>query len=198
LNWLSAFSFAAAASYRFATSGVSQVEVAAAVGINRTYYSLFEAGRYLLDRQELTRLRSFLDTRAGPELTLGHECNASESDDDLRAADFEVADDDQDEEANGSSTESRHETHMRLAVAARTVQNIEKTAAETGLDSRRTAAAVVSATAALDVLDYAELLILAVERGLSLAGNPTGDEFAVLPTLEAKQSQAKNLNWPAQ
>ena len=32
--------------------GVSQTKIAAAVGLNRTYYSLFEAGRYVLDTTE--------------------------------------------------------------------------------------------------------------------------------------------------
>ena len=43
--------------------GVSQTEIAAVVGLNRTYYSLFEAGRYVLDDAEETRLRELLSAR---------------------------------------------------------------------------------------------------------------------------------------
>ena len=43
--------------------GASQTEIAAAVGLNRTYYSLFEAGRYVLDAAEEKRLREHLSAR---------------------------------------------------------------------------------------------------------------------------------------
>jgi len=38
---------------------LSQAEVAATLGLNRTYYSLFEAGRYVLDPEEERRLSEF-------------------------------------------------------------------------------------------------------------------------------------------
>src|SRR5262249_43978069 len=43
--------------------GASQTEIAAQVGLNRTYYSLFEAGRYVLDAAEEKRLRELLCAR---------------------------------------------------------------------------------------------------------------------------------------
>src|SRR5690348_14653551 len=43
--------------------GASQTEIAAAIGLNRTYYSLFEAGRYVLDAAEEKRLRELLSAR---------------------------------------------------------------------------------------------------------------------------------------
>jgi transcriptional regulator with XRE-family HTH domain len=43
--------------------GASQTEIAAASGLNRTYYSLFEAGRYVLDADEETRLCELFSAR---------------------------------------------------------------------------------------------------------------------------------------
>lgn len=45
---------------------LSQAEVAQSVGINRMYYSLFEAGRYLLDGPEQQRLIACLGERIAP------------------------------------------------------------------------------------------------------------------------------------
>jgi transcriptional regulator with XRE-family HTH domain len=41
--------------------GASQAEVSAALGINRTYYSLFEDGRYSLSNDEEAKLAEFFE-----------------------------------------------------------------------------------------------------------------------------------------
>jgi hypothetical protein len=50
----------------------------------------------------------------------------------------------------------------------------------TGLDSKRTSAAVASAVASLDQLDYAELLSLDDEDSPVLASAPDASAFAAL------------------
>jgi len=152
---------------------LSQSAVAQAIGMNRMYYSLFEAGRYLLDETEESALRTYLDSQA-VKLPANESVVTVKPSPSKPAADpRHPGEEDDDDQA-------------RIATAEVALEKIATTVQESGLDSKRTAFAVRAATAALQDLDYPELLSLAAGDDESLNGLPEATKFAEL-TIEGKQ-----------
>lgn len=158
--------------------GVSQADVSAALGINRTYYSLFENGRYTLTDEQQSQLAEFL------ELDAAHDDEPPSPDDDESADEVASA-----PEADDDATDD----DPRVINATDALDNVRETAAATGIDSKRTAAAVAAAAAALEGLDYAELLALDHEDKPVLAGAPDEKSFAGLKSLDEKQTWEKRI-----
>lgn len=145
-------------------AGASQIEIAQAVGINRTYYSLFEAGRYVLDDAEQARL--------GDALT-----------------DHGYTPDDDDDEGPEPSARTREPAKVQttgltpdqIAIArAKTALINLRAAVPRGLQSVRVAHATEAAAGALAGLDYADLLQLANENNLATDGLVPLGEFSGL------------------
>lgn len=139
--------------------GASQTAVAAAIGVNRTYYSLFEAGRYVLDEQEQQQLRQFLaDALPAPGSgTSTNDDGASTPSNDRARR--------QPRASSPHPSSAKPDDGTEKAVAALTA--LRSAAAEpNGLRTKRTASAVGDALAALQPLDYAQLLGLANEEAL--------------------------------
>lgn len=155
---------------------LSQNAVAQALGINRMYYSLFEAGRYVLNDSEQKALREFLASR---ELHLVDNYTDAPSKSPQSESDTPTADRDQ-ENARTREAETRTDA-ARAALRA-----VQVTVQEAFLASKRTAAAVAVASAALQALDFAELLTLAEGVSGMAEGLPEASTFAELP-LEDKQ-----------
>lgn len=151
--------------------GASQAAVSAALGINRTYYSLFESERYSLTDEQQAKLSAFLEltTDADP------------------ASDQDPDDDD-------PSAPASPDDDSRLGPASAALENIEDLADATGLDSKRTAAAVGAAMSILEGLDYDELRELDDADHSVLDGMPSSEEFSELQTLALKQEWELKLS----
>lgn len=154
--------------------GASQAAVSAALGINRTYYSLFESERYSLTDEQQAKLSAFLELAT----------------DDDPASDPEPDDDDPASPASPANPNNS----ARLASASTALENIEDLADATGLDSKRTAAAVGAALSILEGLDYDELRELDDADHSVLDGMPSSEEFGELQTLALKQDWELKLS----
>lgn len=162
--------------------GIAQTEVAAALAINRTYYSLFEAGRYLLDAEEQKRLADFF-------LASGHRLvPASDANQLPPTSAAPVAPEVIDADEPSGNDEGEAVDDVRLSSALRALESVRDTVLETGSGSKRTAAAVSAAIAVLETLDYPELLEVAASQRPPLAGLPTSEDFNRMETLEQRQS----------
>lgn len=153
---------------------LSQAALAQALGINRMYYSLFEAGRYLLDADEQKSLQDFLDSH-GIHLD-ADEPQAAATPDSVED-DAPAADSDDDAAPAG-------ESDNRTDAARTTLDRIGTTVQATGLVSKRTAAAVAAAGAVLQTLDFTELLALAKGVNGTIEGLPASPAFTQLPLEE--------------
>lgn len=154
---------------------LSQNAIAQAIGLNRMYYSLFEAGRYILDEAQESDLRSYLDSK-------GLELPPAENDAVVRPSPGDLTTD----RSAGETGENADAAERGTAVAQESIERVAMAVRETGLDSKRTAFAVRAASVALQDLDYSELLSLASGDDESLQGLPEATDFAGL-SLEKKQ-----------
>jgi transcriptional regulator with XRE-family HTH domain len=159
--------------------GASQADVSAALGINRTYYSLFENGRYTLTDEQQSQLAEFLEFEAAR----GEPPSPGNTDSPQQVADALNTDDD----------EAHDEDDPRVIAASDALNNVRETATATGIDSKRTATAVAAAAAALDWLDYSELLALDHDSKPVLAGAPDEKTFAEIGSLDEKQTWEKRV-----
>jgi transcriptional regulator with XRE-family HTH domain len=155
-----------------AERGASQAEVSAALGINRTYYSLFENGRYSLTDEQQAQLAEFFEVGAGNDGDASSPANE-------HPTDVETAPPGGDDVAD--------EDDPRVIAASDALDEVREVASGTGLDSKRTAAAVATAAAALEQLDYAELLSLDDESAPVLTDAPDAAAFSALESLDEKQ-----------
>jgi transcriptional regulator with XRE-family HTH domain len=158
---------------------LSQTAVAGTIGVNRTYYSLFEAGRYNLDDDERQRLCDLLadstqdadsDDPADPD---------SDPDPDTGS------DSDDDGDANAPSAAPAVSGPMpaprSTAATVAALTALRNASAEpNGLRSKRTAAAVLAVAVTIQPLDYTDLLGIARERAVPTQGLPSFDAFKSL------------------
>lgn len=160
---------------------LSQTEVANGVGLNRVYYSLFEAGRYVLNADEQERLSAFLS-----ELGIQHaEVAGSPTNGDRGQAkptgapeNREVAQDEPDGESQDDDADTRLES------ASRALHDLREAAETAGIKSKRTAGLVSAATEALEALDYVDLLSIAEQFGVPIDGLLSVNEFQALALAE--------------
>ena len=166
----------------------SQAEVAEAIGINRAFYSEFEAGRYVLKDQQQRKLREFLGDAVPPGEASGDDdaAAAGESHQPKRGAARRAR-------GTGGDDPSEPQDPQPVAVADLTpaekasaaLDELRDTASEpNGLRSKRTAVAVENAEAALKPLDYPELLELAEARDVLTERLMDLDAFQDLDTCD--------------
>jgi transcriptional regulator with XRE-family HTH domain len=159
-------------------AGLSQAEVARQLGINRVYYSLFEAGRYVPDAAETASLAALASTLR--IATDSADCVVVEDGDDVDSTHDEVAPNEVDR--SGVARERSTST-----VALEELRN----AALRGLNSKRVARAVMAAETVLVDLDYPELLAECARAGISTVGLVSVAEFASLPVHEVESWESR-------
>jgi len=157
------------------TRKLSQTEVANAVGLNRVYYSLFEAGRYVLDLDEQKRVSAFLSGQGIQRADV--TARPPPANDRSAAPPKKVSQD----EAAVPSQGSGDYADALLASASRALRDLRDAAEASSIDSKRIAGLVSAASEVLQSLDYVELLATADDFEAPLDGLPSRDEFAALP-----------------
>jgi transcriptional regulator with XRE-family HTH domain len=158
-------------------AGLSQAEVARQLGINRMYYSLFEAGRYVPCAAEAEALRSFgveIGVSLGPAMpavgpTLDH------TPPERPIANVSVG-------GNAAGC---------LQSKADAALNAIRGAAVDGLRSKRLVRTVIAARDALDDLDYAELLAACSRANFSTAGLVSVSDYEQLDVNEKIEWEAR-------
>ncbi|MEX2150510.1 MAG: helix-turn-helix transcriptional regulator [Steroidobacteraceae bacterium] len=155
---------------------LSQNAVAKAIGMNRMYYSLFEAGRYLLNEEEEIALHDFLTSK---RIALEDEPGEDVADRPRPAHPAPRAEPPEDPDADSP-------VDYRISAGADALEAVGALAGSTGVDSKRTAAAVAAAASALQRLDYPELIALANDLDVSTEGLISETDFGVQP-IEQKQ-----------
>lgn len=150
--------------------GASQTAVAAAIGVNRTYYSLFEAGRYVLDGQEQQQLRSFLADALPVTESIETPVSAAPNGTPASQSVPVVV-------SHPSPITARAPDTRSFAAAVAALTTLRSAAVDAGPRSKRAAAAVDAAVIALQPLDYVDFLTIARERGISAGSLPGIDAF---------------------
>jgi transcriptional regulator with XRE-family HTH domain len=156
-------------------AGLSQAEVARQVGINRVYYSLLEAGRYVADADETKRLVLLLFKR---DIASDRGSNAgARSDADQTAG--ALLDDEKTEHDCSEASDANN----RISAANAALDSLRDMGPPLA-ESRRAIELISTADTALRRLDYSELQELCKKRGVSTEGLATKNDFALLKSDE--------------
>ena len=116
---------------------LSQSRVATEIGINRTYVSLFEAGRYILDDASISKLQSLYEAHG---YDFGNAAAQNNSVQPTRVTPTEA------------DTDSSENAHLEPIVSI--LGRLRKSATDTGIDSKRIGTVLALARSALSQLDY--------------------------------------------
>jgi transcriptional regulator with XRE-family HTH domain len=151
-------------------AGLSQAEVARQLGINRMYYSLFEAGRYVPSSDESERIAQRFKELAGStseqEIPLVPEASDV---DPLGLSDTTIVPVELVHAALGTP----------YAKASAALDQVRESTAK-GIRSKSIAKSVSHALETLGALEYSELLALSSERNVDTAGLLASDEYFAL------------------
>jgi transcriptional regulator with XRE-family HTH domain len=164
-------------------AGLSQAEVARQVGINRMYYSLFEAGRYVPSDEEGQRIAERFKELAGG--TVDHSIADRPTSSKPGPSRPSVA-------SNSLLTE-RHEIVSAQFERANMALDSVQASATKGLRSKTLAQSVSSALDAVGSLEYSELLALSNQRRVDTAGLLAEEECSKLDVATIKQWESRAI-----
>lgn len=159
---------------------LSQAEVSNAISLNRVYYSLFEAGRYVLNQDERKRLSTFLSAQGIQHTGVADRSTTGDQEPAVHAA----IPSSKDAIQSDPDEQSERDADARLMPASHALRELHEVAESTGIISKRTAGLVLVATGALQALDYADLLSIAQQSGIPLDGLLPLAEFEALELAE--------------
>ncbi|MGE0188853.1 MAG: helix-turn-helix domain-containing protein [Steroidobacteraceae bacterium] len=172
---------------------ISQAAVAAAVGLNRTYYSLYESGRLDLTSLQSEALVRFLHAHDAnePINVEPAKTQAEQVSEVKRTAQIPLS--------ASRSTRSTRTTHneppslesYRIRTAMQRLIALEQTVAAEQTIGRRVPSSIERTMASLRLLDYSDLFELSLKRGISLATLPSQAEFEKLNPSKRQKVEAQ-------